>query len=206
MTVPIQTRGVSVYPGHLSPSVQRALLDEVMAVVADAPFFTPRMPRSGKPFSVVMSNCGPLGWVSDRNGYRYQPTHPDTGRPWPPIPERLVALWRDVGAPSVPQACLINHYRDGAKMGLHQDRDEETFHAPVVSVSLGDTAVFRVGGTVRSAPTGSIKLSSGDVIVLGGASRLAYHGVDRVIAGSSRLLPNGGRINLTLRRVTPWKD
>ncbi|MEM8853560.1 MAG: alpha-ketoglutarate-dependent dioxygenase AlkB [Pseudomonadota bacterium] len=206
MAVPIQTRGVSVYPSHLSPGVQRAVLDAVMAVVAQAPYFTPRMPRTGKPFSVQMTNCGPLGWVSDRSGYRYQPTHPETGRPWPPIPDALIAVWQQVGAPSVPEACLINHYRGGAKMGLHQDRDEETFDAPVVSISLGDTAVFRIGGTVRSAPTGSIKLSSGDVIVLGDGARLAYHGVDRVIEGSSRLLPEGGRINLTLRRVTPWKD
>ncbi|WP_245943845.1 alpha-ketoglutarate-dependent dioxygenase AlkB family protein [Acuticoccus kandeliae] len=196
--------GVAYHPGLLPATEQKALVADLHRVIAAAPFFTPQMPRTGAPFSVEMTNCGPLGWVSDRKGYRYQPTHPETGRRWPPIPERLLKIWRAVGAPGVPEACLINRYGEGAKMGLHQDRDEETFEAPVVSVSLGDTAVFRMGGTTRRGPTRSLRLASGDVIVFGGPARLMYHGIDRVLAGSSRLLPEGGRLNLTMRRVTPF--
>ncbi|MEL6288148.1 MAG: alpha-ketoglutarate-dependent dioxygenase AlkB [Pseudomonadota bacterium] len=190
---------------YLTADAQVELRDAIRAVVADAPLFTPTMPRTGKPLSVRMTNCGPLGWVTDKTrGYRYQPTHPDTARPWPAIPDQLLSLWHDVtgGAPS-PDACLVNFYEEGARMGLHVDRDEETFDAPVVSVSLGDDAWFRVGGLARRDPTERIKLRSGDVFVLGGAARLAYHGIDRTIPGSSRLLAHGGRINLTLRRVRP---
>jgi alkylated DNA repair protein (DNA oxidative demethylase) len=188
-----------------------ALLAEIVAILHEAPLFTPTMPRTGTPFSVRMSNCGPLGWVSDREGgYRYQPTHPVTGRAWPAMPKRLLDIWtREAGYPHPPQACLINYYAEGTKMGLHQDRDEADFDAPVISVSLGDSARFRVGGTTRRGPTEGLLLRSGDVLALAGADRLAYHGVDRVLSGSSRLLlrypdmfPAGGRINLTLRRVT----
>jgi len=172
-------------------------------VLQAAPLFTPRMPKSGRPFTVRMSNCGPLGWVSDENGYRYQPSHPETGGPWPPIPPALMALWSALaGFRDPPEACLINFYGMHAKMGLHQDRDETEFAAPVISVSLGDSCLFRVGGHKRNDATRSVRLSSGDVLVLGGASRLAFHGVDRIYPGTSRLLPEGGRINLTLRRVT----
>ena len=144
-----------------------------------------------------------MGWVSDQSGYRYQPTHPETGRPWPPIPATLLALWDELARyPDPPEACLINFYAPTAKMGLHQDRDEEDFAAPVVSISLGDSCLFRVGGLKRSEPTRAFRLSSGDVLVLGGGARLAFHGVDRVYPGTSSLLPEGGRINLTLRRVT----
>lgn len=193
-----------VVPGFLDHPAQEALLEELRAVIRAAPLFTPVMPRTGKPFSVRMTNCGPLGWVSDRDGgYRYQATHPVTGDPWPPMPEVLLRAWGELsGYPHPPEACLVNWYAPGAKMGLHQDRDEEDFDAPVVSLSLGDTAVFRIGGTERRDPTRSIRLASGDALVLGGAARLAFHGVDRVIAGSSTLLADGGRINLTLRRVT----
>jgi alkylated DNA repair protein (DNA oxidative demethylase) len=150
-----------------------------------------------------MTNLGQLGWVSDRSGYRYQPLHPDTGQAWPPMPEAILAIWRRVaGYPADPEACLVNMYREGARMGLHQDADEEDFTAPVVSISLGDTAVFRIGGKARGGPTQTLKLSSGDVLVMGGAARLSYHGIDRVVPGSSTLLVGGGRINLTLRRVT----
>jgi len=187
---------------------QKSLVAALRNGVGCAPFFVPRMPRTGKPFSVRMTNFGPLGWVSDQaGGYRYQATHPETGKPWPPIPEPVMAVWRDVsGFPHPPEACLVNHYAAGTRMGLHQDRDEEDFAAPVVSISLGDTCLFRIGGTRRSDPTSSVRLSSGDVVVLGGASRLAFHGVDRICPGTSTLLadwfPDGGRINLTLRRVT----
>ncbi|WP_269584403.1 alpha-ketoglutarate-dependent dioxygenase AlkB family protein [Roseibium sp. Sym1] len=195
--------GLAYYPDYFDWGAQDALLAEIRAIVAEAPLFQPVMPRTGKPFSVKMSNCGPLGWVSDINGYRYQPAHPDTGRPWPAMPAALTELW-DRLAPEAPppEACLINFYEPGARMGLHQDRDEDMFDAPVISVSLGDTATFRVGGTSRKDPTRSFRLASGDVVVLGGDARLAHHGIDRILAGTSTLLKNGGRINLTLRRVT----
>jgi alkylated DNA repair protein (DNA oxidative demethylase) len=195
--------GVAVVPGFLHRAAQEALRDEVLAVIGEAPLFRPRMPRTGKPFSVQMSNCGPLGWVSDEAGYRYQPTHPETGRPWPPMPARLLEAFSILaeGSPP-PEACLINLYDANARMGLHQDLDEEEFSAPVVSLSLGDTALFRVGGLQRNAPTRSFRLASGDAMSLAGEGRLAFHGVDRIIAGSSTLIPQGGRINLTLRRVT----
>jgi len=161
------------------------------------------MPKTGKPFSVRMTNCGPLGWVSDRSGYRYQPTHPATGRPWPAIPAALLDLWDEVtGYPHRPEACLVNFYDADAKMGLHQDRDEADFAAPLLSVSLGDSCRFRLGGVERSDPTRSFVLASGDVLMLAGPARLAFHGVDRILPGTSTLLSGGGRINLTLRRVT----
>ncbi|AXS42357.1 alpha-ketoglutarate-dependent dioxygenase AlkB [Breoghania sp. L-A4] len=188
---------------YLDRAAQQALLEEIRAIVRAAPLFAPRMPRTGKPLSVKMSNCGPLGWVADKAGYRYQPTHPDTGAPWPPMPRTLLDIWNDLsGFPHPPEACLINFYEASAKMGLHQDRDEETFEAPVVSLSLGDTCRFRLGGAARTAPTRSFKLASGDALVLGGDARLAHHGVDRIYPGTSTLLKDGGRINLTLRRVT----
>lgn len=195
--------GLRVLPGYLDAEGQRALLAALREVIADAPLYVPRMPRTGKPFSVRMTNCGPLGWVSDAGGYRYQPTHPETGRPWPAMPAIVRQVWRDIaGDAAEAEACLVNYYAGGTRMGLHQDRDEEDLGAPVVSLSLGDTALFRVGGTSRRDPTRSFRLASGDAMALGGEARLAYHGVDRIIAGSSRLLAEGGRFNLTLRRVT----
>jgi DNA oxidative demethylase len=195
--------GFRLYPGHFDREGQVELLAAVREVLHVAPLFTPCMPKSGRPFSVHMSNCGPLGWVSDESGYRYQTSHPETGRPWPPIPPALVAVWSALaGFRNPPEACLINFYAAHARMGLHQDRDELEFDAPVISISLGNSCLFRVGGRKRGDPTRSIRLSSGDVVVLGGASRLAFHGVDRIYPGTSSLLPEGGRINLTLRRVT----
>jgi alkylated DNA repair protein (DNA oxidative demethylase) len=196
--------GFVLASGRLSLDEQRALLADIRAVVAAAPLFTPRMPKTGAPFSVRMTNCGDLGWVSDIEGYRYQPAHPDTGRPWPAMPVLLAGLWAEFapGAPA-PQACLINWYAPDARMGLHQDRDERDFAAPVLSVSLGDTAKFRLGGAARSDPTRSFDLRSGDVMVLGGAARLAFHGVDRILSGTSTLLDRPGRVNLTIRRVDP---
>ena len=186
---------------------QEQLVREVVGVLDEAPLFTPTMPRTGKPFSVAMSNCGPLGWVSDKErGYRYQAVHPDTGTQWPVIPKMLLDLWDEVSTyPALPEACLINVYGPGAKMGLHRDEDEEDFSAPVVSVSLGCTARFRIGGLARKDPTRSFDLKSGNVLILGGDTRLAFHGVDRIKPETSDLLgdfPEGGRINLTLRRVT----
>jgi alkylated DNA repair protein (DNA oxidative demethylase) len=191
-------------PGYLSPPRQAELLDRIRSVLAAAPLYAPTMPRTGKPFSVRMSNCGPLGWVSDKSGgYRYQATHPGTGRPWPDMPEMLLGIWREVGEyPLPPEACLINYYAAGAKMGSHRDEDEQDVRAPVLSVSLGDDATFHVGGLLRSDPKQRLMLRSGDVVVLGGGARMAYHGIDRILPRTSRLLPEGGRLNLTLRRVT----
>lgn len=195
--------GVAWHPGYWSQERQAEAAEALREVARHAPFFTPVMPRTGKPFSVRMTNCGELGWVSDSRGYRYQPLHPETGEPWPAIPGLVRAAWDELaGYPDPPQACLVNWYGEGARMGLHQDRDEDDLDAPVVSLSLGDTAVFRIGGTARGGPTRSIKLASGDALVFGGPARLAFHGIDRVLAGSSALLGKPGRINLTLRRVT----
>lgn len=196
--------GVRFWPGYFPRAAQEDLVEAIRLVVSRAPLYRPCMPRTGKPFSVRMTNCGPLGWVSDRAGYRYQPLHPETGEPWPAIPPVLLQLWADVsGCSAPPEACLVNFYDETAKLGLHQDKDEADLAAPVLSVSLGDEALFRLGGTERSDPTRSFRLGSGDVLVLGGESRLAFHGVDRIYPGTSTLLPKGGRINLTLRRVRP---
>jgi alkylated DNA repair protein (DNA oxidative demethylase) len=196
-------QGLRIHAGYLGLDGQAALLAALREVLAAAPLFTPRMPKSGRPFTVRMSNCGPLGWVSDETGYRYQPIHPETGRPWPPMPEILRRTWNELAFyPHPAEACLINFYAAGTKMGLHQDRDEQDFDAPVLSLSLGDACLFRLGGTKRSDPTRSLRLTSGDALVLGGAARLAFHGVDRIYSGTSRLLEEGGRFNLTLRRVT----
>jgi alkylated DNA repair protein (DNA oxidative demethylase) len=195
--------GVTHWPGYLDGAAQAELVAALRDVAKAAPFFVPRMPRTGKPFSVRMTNCGPLGWVSDEGGYRYQPMHPETGEPWPAMPEVLLQAWRELCAyPHPPEACLVNFYAASARMGLHQDKDEQDFEAPVLSLSLGDTAVFRIGGTERGGKTVSLRLASGDALLFGGEARLAYHGIDRILAGSSALLPQGGRLNLTLRRVT----
>ncbi|MBM6595017.1 alpha-ketoglutarate-dependent dioxygenase AlkB family protein [Microvirga pudoricolor] len=194
--------GLVYHPGYLGRTAQEALLDEVRAVTRQAPLFTPRMPRTGKPFSVRMTNGGPLGWVSDVQGYRYQADHPDTAEPWPAIPPVALEAWNALSGYALPpDACLINFYEPSARMGLHQDKDEEEFDAPVVSLSLGDTALFRYGGLDRRDPTRSVRLRSGDAIVFGGPARLIHHGIDRLMAGSSDLLPQGGRLNLTLRKV-----
>ncbi|GIK82784.1 MAG: alkylated DNA repair dioxygenase [Alphaproteobacteria bacterium] len=190
--------------GYLDRAAQARLAAAIAAIIAEAPLFTPAMPRSGRPMSVRMTNCGALGWVTDRErGYRYQATHPATGRPWPAMPGSLKRVWRELsGYRHEAQACLVNYYDGNARLGLHQDRDEEDFDAPVVSISLGDTCLFRVGGTRRGGPTIALRLASGDAVVLSGPARLAYHGVDRILPGTSTLLDDGGRINLTLRRVT----
>jgi alkylated DNA repair protein (DNA oxidative demethylase) len=195
--------GLRHYPDYLDRREQAALLGELREILHAAPLFTPRMPRTGKPLTVRMTNCGPLGWVSDVEGYRYQANHPETECPWPPFPPHALAAWKELaGDCPPPEACLVNVYNATARMGLHQDRDEEEFAAPVVSLSLGDDAVFRIGGATRNSPTRSFRLRSGDAMSLGGPARLAFHGVDRIVAGTSTLLPKGGRVNLTLRRVT----
>lgn len=197
--------GFRLLAGHFSRERQAALVRDVLAALQAAPLFTPSMPRTGKPLSVSMSNFGPLGWVADRTGYRYDRVHPVTGEPWPPLPPALLDLWEAVsGWPDPPQACLINVYGPDSRLGLHVDADEDARDAPVVSVSLGDKARFRLGGPQRTGPTRSLVLSSGDVVVLGGPSRRFHHGIDRIYPATSTLLPEPyrpGRINLTLRRV-----
>jgi len=195
--------GVILWRERFSPLQQRHLLDDVMEKLKQAPLYRPVMPGSGKAFSVEQSNFGKLGWVSDKSGYRYQPTHPVTETSWPAIPKPLLELWQEINPPPGPDCCLVNVYRAHAKMGLHQDRDEKDVSAAVIGISLGDEALFRIGGTVRSGKTVGVPLASGDVIAFGEGARLAYHGIDRIRPGTSRLVPGGGRISLTLRRVTP---
>ena len=200
--------GFQLLPGYFDRADQLLLVDAVLDRVALSPLYRPTMPNTGAPLSVRMTNFGPLGWVTDKEtGYRYQPTHPETDAPWPAMPQALLDLWTAVaGWPSPPEACLVNWYAEGARMGLHVDNDEKAVSAPVVSVSLGDKARFRLGGPTRKDATRSFVLSSGDVVVLGGAARGCRHGVDRIYPGTSTLLPadwRPGRINLTLRRVNP---
>ena len=207
--------GLIHVPGYLDQAAQARLAAELDAVLAHAPAYIPRMPRTDQPFSVRMSNCGSLGWVSDRTGYRYQAHHPETGAPWPAMPATALAAWTRLAAyPAPPEACLVNLYDAGARMGLHQDRDEDARDAPVLSLSLGATALFRYGGLKRSDPTRSVRLRAGDALVIGGPARLIHHGVDRLIpevpdllqgaapAPVPAILAAGGRCNLTLRRVT----
>ncbi len=195
--------GCRLIPKCLDGSAQPVLLSQIRAIIVEAPLFTPKMPRTGKAFSVAMTNCGPLGWLSDKDGgYRYETRHPVTQEPWPPIPPILLDLWHKLTAfPHPPQVCLINYYTNKSRLGLHCDEDEVDFTAPILSISLGDSAIFRIGGLKRRDPSLSLELRSGDVLVMGGASRLRYHGIDRVLAGTSDLLEEGGRFNLTLRYV-----
>ncbi len=196
--------GIHLIPGYLKRSRQQEILGDIREIISSAPLYRPTMPRTGRPLSVRMSNCGEMGWVCDkRGGYRYQRNHPVTGMNWPDIPQSLINIWQELSScPHLPQCGLINFYDPVAKMGLHQDKDEEYFDAPILSLSLGDTCLFRVGSTSRGGRTTSFKLHSGDALILSGASRLAFHGVDRIHPDTSTLLKNGGRINLTLRRVT----
>jgi len=196
-------QGFTHYPLYFDAAQQHALIEAVREGVKQAPFFIARMPRTGTPMSVALSNFGTLGWVSDKErGYRYEPVHPVSGEPWAPMPKLLLDLWDEVtGYPVEPECCLINWYKDGAKMGAHIDNDEQDAKAPVVSISLGDPAMFRMGGSERGGPTKGIKLFSGDVVVMAGESRFCYHSVSKVYYGESALVPRGGRINLTMRRV-----
>ncbi|OOY20181.1 alkylated DNA repair dioxygenase [Thioclava sp. DLFJ5-1] len=198
---PQEIRGFRHYPGWLDLDEQKALIETLRGVVTQAPLFSPMTPY-GKPMSVRMTSAGRFGWISDRRGYRYSETHPD-GQPWPAIPQPILDIWEAVsGTSRAPECCLINFYGEGAKMGMHQDRDEQDFDQPVVSISLGDDGLFRIGNKTRGGKTESLWLRSGDVMVMGGEARLLYHGIDRVKPGTSPLMPKGGRINLTMRVVT----
>ena len=192
--------GFTLFDGFLDHAAQEAMLQDVRTVVSAAPLVRP-MTTWGKPMSVGMTSAGRLGWVTGKGGYTYSPRH-ESGLRWPPIPDSILDVWRAVsGWRGTPDCCLVNFYREGAKMGLHRDADEGTFDAPVVSISLGEPARFRMGGLARKDKTQAVTLNSGDVMVMGGPSRLAYHGVDRIMFGQSPLLKDGGRINLTLRVV-----
>lgn len=195
--------GVVLLPGFALPHAG-ALLAAIDAVTARAPLRTVVTP-GGKPMSVSMTNTGPLGWVTDRRGYRYEADDPLTGTPWPGMPDTLrsvaVDAARAAGFPGYdPDACLVNRYAPGARMTLHQDRDEDGVDAPIVSVSLGLPATFQLGGLTRSGPTVRVPLSHGDVLVWGGPARLRFHGVLPVPDGHH---PDTGayRFNLTFRRV-----
>jgi alkylated DNA repair protein (DNA oxidative demethylase) len=197
----LRLRGFQIYKSHLDSEAQRALVEALRPVLRAAPLFSPSVPGGGK-MSVRMTSAGRFGWFADEAGYRYAENHPK-GTGWPAIPDAVLAIWRDLtGLEREPDSCLLNYYGQDAKMGLHQDKDEADFSFPVVSISLGDDGMFRMGDARRTGKTDAIWLNSGDVVVMGGAARLNYHGLDRIRFGSSRLLPKGGRINLTLRVVT----
>ena len=197
----VSVRGIDVYEHFLLGPSQMALLDDIRHITRSAPLFRPKT-RAGKEMSVRMTSAGKFGWYSDQKGYRYVRRHP-LGSPWPEIPASVMQIWDEVlGSSRRPECCLVNFYDGDARMGLHQDRDEADLNEPVVSISLGDDALFRVGNTTRGGSTESIWLHSGDVCVMSGDARLAYHGIDRVAPHTSTLLPRGGRINLTLRVVT----
>ncbi len=175
------------------------LREGISAVSAVAAFRHLVVP-SGQPMAVAMTNCGPLGWTSSAQGYRYLPYDPDTQLPWPAMPGAFSALARKAAAAAgwpgfAPDACLVNRYASGAGLGLHQDRDEHDLRAPIVSVSIGASCKFILGGIKRSSPVQSIALHDGDVMVWGGASRLVYHGV-RPLPKNSAL-----RYNLTFRNA-----
>ena len=197
----LRVRGFDVHKGYLQPARQVALIEALRGVLKAAPLFSPMVPGGGQ-MSVRMTSAGQFGWYSDAAGYRYAAQHPK-GQDWPAIPAEVLEVWQDLtGLERPPECCLLNYYGEGARMGLHQDKDEADFSYPVVSISLGDDGLFRIGSQTRGGKTESVWLSSGDVVVMGGEARLTYHGIDRIRFKSSRLLPKGGRINLTLRVVT----
>lgn len=203
--MPIETTldGVSLFRALALPQ-EAALLADVERVLVTAPL-RHMMTPSGFAMSVAMSNCGALGWVTDRHGYRYDAVDPLTQQPWPTIPASFAALSQQAAALAgypdfIADACLINRYQVGARMGLHQDKNEQDFNQPIVSVSLGLTATFQFGGLKRSDKVLSLPLYHGDVVVWGGAARLRYHGVLPLKAGMHPALGES-RINLTFRKA-----
>ena len=195
---PVDLNGAQIWPGWLDLTAQAGMLESLRAVARAAPFRQYQSP-SGRKMSVRMTAAGAVGWMIDSSGYRYADRHAGGGA-WPDIPASILDVWRAVsGSDTDPDSCLVNFYGEGARMGLHQDKDETDLHWPVVSISLGDPGLFRVGGKDRKDPTKSRWLASGDVAVLSGHARRAFHGIDRIQFRASDLLPDGGRINVTLR-------
>jgi DNA oxidative demethylase len=199
----VMAEGAVLLRGFARPA-EAGMLAAINEIEAEAPFrrmFTP----GGHQMSVAMTNCGNAGWVTDRSGYRYDGADPESGKPWPAMPsvlrELAEAAAHEAGfAGFVPDACLVNRYVPGAKMSLHQDRDEKDFAAPIVSVSLGLPAIFLFGGPKRSDTPQRYRLAHGDVVVWGGPSRLYFHGVAPLADGEHPLLGRK-RINLTFRRA-----
>lgn len=212
--------GFEIYKAALPLQSQQQLVEIIRQLVAISPLYQPTMPRTGTPLNVKMTNLGQYGWVSDKTGgYRYQKHHPITQQNWPPIPPEILDIWQCFTGNSLtefnllnpnspqtawpePECCLVNFYKPDNKMGMHVDMDEADHTTPVLSISLGDDAIFRMGGKQRGGKTAKIKLQSGDVVVFANEARMHYHGVDRIMGGTSSLLKDQGRLNLTLRRVT----
>lgn len=195
--------GLNHLPGFACAS-EAELIEAIRKIAADAPFRQMSTP-GGKLMSVAMTNCGEAGWVTDRRGYRYSATDPESGAPWPAMPPVFSSLAQKAAAVAgfarfQPDACLINRYIVGAKMTLHQDRDEADFSAPIVSVSLGLPAIFLWGGATRAEKPARIALPSGDVVVWGGAARLNFHGILPLRDGIHPVLGRV-RINLTFRKA-----
>ena len=195
--------GAVLLHGHAKP-VEGELIVALRDIVAQAPFRRMHTP-GGHQMSVAMTNCGQLGWITDRSGYRYAGNDPETGQPWPAMPAAFLQLAIEAAATAgfkdfLPDACLINRYEPGARMSLHQDRDEQDFDAPIVSVSLGLPAIFLFGGLERSEKPRRFRLEHGDVVVWGGPSRLVFHGVAPLADGEHSLLGRQ-RINFTFRRA-----
>ncbi|NRA88282.1 MAG: alpha-ketoglutarate-dependent dioxygenase AlkB [Rhizobiales bacterium] len=210
--------GFEIYKEALNLEAQNSLVETIRLLAKECPLYQPTMPKTNKPLNVRMTNLGEYGWVSDIKGYRYQKHHPVTRKAWAAIPPQIIDIWQCFTGNSLtefnhnnpnaplsqwkqPQCCLVNHYGVTNKMGMHVDMDENDHITPVLSISLGDDAIFRMGSQQRGGKTSSIKLQSGDIVVFANDVRLNYHGVDRIIGGTSSLLKHPGRLNLTLRRV-----
>lgn len=201
--------GVALWRGFIAPAEQRDLLDAVAAVLAAAPPRRPRLPN-GLMMVNAISNCGAWGWWADAGGYRYVAAQPGADRPWPPIPKPIEALGATIATAVgidgfAADSCLVNLYAADGRLGAHQDRDEADVTWPIVSVSLGASCRFALGGATRRAPVRRLSLASGDVLCLHGPGRLLFHGVDRILDGTAPidhpLLTRFARINLTLRRA-----
>lgn len=190
--------GLNYFPDYLKKPLINDIICNLRNLAKESPFFIPKMPKTNKSFSVKITNMGNVGWVSDKEGYRYQDFHPITKKSWSKIPSNITNIWQElINANTKPDCCLVNCYDKNAKMGLHIDNDEKDFSYPVLSISIGASALFRFGGLKRSDKTQSIKLNNGDIIILSGKSRLIYHGIDKIY-------PNDKfnyRINITMRKI-----
>lgn len=193
---------LKLFTNYLDPNLQHKVIGLVMNIIKEAPLITPVM-QNGTKFNISITNCGDWGWISDKDGYRYVDRHPVTKNKWPELPKLIKDLAYhsalEAGFPKFePDSCLINHYKATGKLGLHKDKDELDFGQPIVSISLGDSAIFqyKVDNNLIDQ-----KLNSGDILVIGNEHRLVEHGIKKIIDRTSSLVPGGGRINLTLRRA-----